>query len=119
MEGLIYSVIVILSVLVIICLVKLLTSAFFFEKNRLLCIFTIIPVKEKEDIEYTVRSVLWSKNWERYSGQHILLVVSDCDDETKEICEKLCDEYEPVSMCRPDELEGIIKNPESILNVCL
>ncbi len=113
MEPLIYSIIIIGSVLLIVCLIKLITTAFLTKRVRMSCIVTLIPVSGKmDDIEFTVRSILWSKNWDNYISYNILLVTLDCPDETYKICEKLCEEYEPVNMCKPSELESFIKNPD-------
>ena len=67
MEALIYSIVIVISVLLIICLVKVITSAFLYKKKTILTMFTLVPVTAKEeDIEYTVRSLLWSSNWESF-----------------------------------------------------
>jgi hypothetical protein len=116
MEALIYSVVITLSVLAIICLVKFLTAMFFKKQGKLLCMFTIVPIKgNTQDIEYTIRSLLWRENWENYTGQRIILVLIDCDEETTKLCQKLCEEYEPVCICSPDEIRTLIDNPNAVL----
>ncbi len=119
MQELIYCLVIVLTVLAIICIVKMLINTFLYKKGQLLCVFTIIPVTEnKKDIEYTVRSLLWEKRWDEKTEQFIILVIINCDNETIQICKKLCEEYEPVCMCRPEQLEDIIKNPQKAIK-CL
>lgn len=116
MEALLYSIVIVVSVLLIICLIKVITSAFLNKKKTILTMFTIVPVKAKdEDIEYTVRSLLWSSNWESLIGNRIILVLTECDEETIKLCNKLSEEYEPVITCYPEELKNLITNPELIL----
>ena len=94
MQELIYCLVIVLTVLAIICIVKMLINTFLYKKGQLLCVFTIIPVTEnKKDIEYTVRSLLWEKRWDEKTEQFIILVIINCDNETIQICKKLCEEY--------------------------
>ena len=114
MDAIIYTTIILVSVLAIICLVKFLSSIFFEKRNEMLCFFTLIPVSDlDEDIEYTVRSIIWSRSWEWNQNQHIILVLKNCSEETIAICEKICQEYEPVSMCLPDQLSLLVDDPAS------
>ena len=111
MDALIYSAVIILAFLGVSCVAKYLVDIFYKSKCCEFCMFTIIPVKKEQDIEFAVRSVLWNKNWEELAGQRILLVLKENDDDTKSLCKKLCEEYEPVNMCYPYELEKIVDDP--------
>jgi len=112
MEPLIYSSILLGTVLLIICFVKIFANNFLLKKGEMACCITLIPVNKKsEQIEYTVRSLLWSESWGKHSGQCILLVLIEFDEEIIEICKKLCEEYSPVFFCNLNELEGYIKSP--------
>ncbi len=114
MDVLIYSVVLVISVLAVICVIKFLCAVFFENKAKLLCFFTLVPVYDNdEDIEYTIRSILWSRNWERNTNQHIILVMKNCEKEIVELCEKICEEYEPVSMCSPEQLAELVDDPQS------
>jgi len=115
MEAAIFSAILLVAILFIICIVKIVSKGFLFKNGELSCFITLIPVNGKnEEIEYTVRSLLWDKAWGKYTGQYILLVLIDCDAETYKICEKLSEEFESVSFCKSSELESFISNPSSV-----
>ena len=58
------------------------------------CVVTIIPVNgNHENVEYTVRSLLWGKNWRKYTGQFILIVIIECDKETIKLCRNVITSY--------------------------
>lgn len=111
MDALIYSVLIILSILGLACIFKLIVDMVYKKKDYDFYIFTIVPVKDRENVEFAVRSVLWDKTWERFVGKRILLVVEEDDAEGITLCKKLCEEYDTVNMCFPSELPKIVDDP--------
>lgn len=116
METLIFTVILVVSVLILVFILKSVTENILSKNEKSPCVVTIIPVNGNiKDVEYTVRSLLWGKNWRKYTGQFILIVIIECDKETIELCRKLCAEFVPVSCCNIKELEAYIQNPSLML----
>lgn len=111
MEIFIYSVLVILSILGLACIFKFIVDMIYKKKEHDFYIFTIVPVKNRDNVEFALRSVLWNKSWERVVGKRIILVVEKDDKDGIALCGKLCEEYEAVYMCYPDELAKIVDDP--------
>lgn len=111
MEPLFYSVILVGTVIFIVTAVKAITAYLLPKKDVGLCLVTIIPISgNNENIEYTVRKLLWNNNLGKCAGQHILLVLINADEETYKICEKLCEEYQSVTLCNSCDLESVISS---------
>lgn len=85
-------------------LARILTHDFLFHgaDNRVL----VLPLKgEMADIEFTIRNLLLKTCWEEYMVKSIILLNLSASDETLDICQKLCNESEFLTLLMPNELE--------------
>lgn len=109
MKAIIISAILLGFVLAVIFITKLVSYRILMRKDKKVTIVTTIPIKRNADtIEYLVRSILWKKDWSSIYEQQILLVIFEEDDESLEICCRLCEQYESLAMCKPEELQHYI-----------
>lgn len=64
-----------------------------------------LPVRGKmEDVEYQVRGLLLKCGWENCGGK-LLLVDLGADEETLDICRRLCQEDSRLELCLASQLE--------------
>ncbi len=110
MENIFFALAIVVLTIAAVYLVRAFANFLLQKRKNPLFALTVLPVrKESEDIEYTVRNIVWSSSWDRITNQELLLVVfSDCTDETMKICEKLSEQYAVVSFCFEDELPDFI-----------
>lgn len=68
--------------------------------------FVVTCSGHDEQIEYCVRSLVNQANDLRLGGDRLIIVVdAGMDDETREICERLENDIEGVTVCKIDELQ--------------
>ncbi len=116
MDNIAYILILSLSMVTLVCAWNFIVNNVLNKPDKQMCIFTIIPVTVSDmDIEYTVKRMMWSKNWEEEINQYIILVTMNCKEEVLQVCNILCDEYEPVIMCNPEQLVDVVKSHEVIV----
>lgn len=109
MEAVVFTVVISVFVILFVCLVKVVSKNFLKSKNNVYKVISVIPLSGScEDVEYTVRSVMWGDNWNEYSVHKIILAMQDCDEETLIICNKLTQEYDCVTACELSQLSDVI-----------
>lgn len=110
MESIIIICIIIFFIIAVICSAKLVTKNMMKSDTNIYKVYTVIPVTGKcNEIEYTVRSVLWSDNWNEFSRDKIILALDNCDDNTVTLCRNLCYSYNSVVMCSMENLADEIR----------
>ena len=110
MENIMFAAAIVVLTLAAVCFIKAITNYLLSVKKEPLYALTLLPVNENsQDIEFTVRNILWSKGWDRISDQEVLLVLGECSDETKAICYKLSEEYAAVDVCTCSELQSVMR----------
>ena len=110
MEAVVFTVVISVFVISLVCLVKVVSKNFLKSKNNVYKVISVIPLKGScDDVEYTVRSVMWGDNWNEYCVHKIILAMQDCDDETVLLCNKLAQEYDCVTACELSKLSDVIK----------
>lgn len=108
--DLLYIVIIIGSVIAIVTIIKNTVISQLYDASDVASYFTVVPACQAEtSVEFVVKSILWHKNWEKYNGCHIFLVVDNCSEETIEICERLNEQYQSVLLCYSDQLAKIVR----------
>lgn len=77
-------------------------------------IMLITPVSEyREDIEYTLRSCAVKVRWMGKVRPYMVVCLDNgMDDTTREICTKICSEYEFMTIMKPYELEKLFSVTE-------
>ncbi len=109
MQAFIFTVIIVIFVISLVCLVKAISKNFLKSKKSTYKVVSVIPLTGNcEDVEYRVRSVMWGDTWNDTCTHQIILAMSDCDQETKQICGKLSEEYDFVLACNMEDLNRII-----------
>lgn len=109
MEAVIFTVVISLFVISLVCLIKVISKNFLKSKNNVYKVVSVILLSGScEDVEYTVRSVMWGDSWNEYCIHKIILAMQDCDDETVLLCNKLTQEYDCVTVCTLSQLPNVI-----------
>lgn len=63
-----------------------------------------------EEAEWILRSALRQFNWSEYEKcNEIICVDYGMDDETKEICRKICNKYDGIRILQPDEIDNVFR----------
>lgn len=103
---------VVFAVMGIIALIREITCLIFGYKGDN-SIMLVAPISGKcEDAELVLRSALSKVRWTG-RGKHDCVICLDCDmdDETKRICEKICNEYGFAKLMSKSEFFEILNQP--------
>lgn len=108
-EAILFTVIAFLSVIGIADLIRMLIEKILngAQKQYLL---SIIPCKgHEEELEYLVRNAYSRLSGLGSSSCCILLVDCGMDEESRKICEIICEKLDCVELCQENELDCVLK----------
>lgn len=105
------SILIICSIIAIIEFTEILTNCFLKNKKEQR-IITILPIRGRmEDVEYSIRQLLWKNKWINDSNfKYLILLDLGADDETASICNSICKDNLFIKFYNSQELQNFLES---------
>lgn len=71
----------------------------------------VIPINDQEEAEYLIRNEITRAKWFEFNrAQNIICLDCGMDEETRKVCEAICEDYDFIKICKPYELYDILNS---------